>query len=223
MAKSRRKSTRSTRWTARALIILVLIAIIVGFRLVEDIGPEKVPADRFVVARVIDGDTFELAGGDRVRLLGIDTPEKGEPYFDRATGFVDSLVLGRPVRIEYGERRRDNYGRLLGYVYVDSVFINKAILDNGLGYLYLFKDNEISRPEVKELLAAQRAALGRRQGIWSIAHTPESRYIQVDGSFRFHRPGCRSVRDIKIGHYREFLNREEALAEGLSPCRNCKP
>ena len=189
----------------------------------EEIGPEKIPGDRFVVVRVIDGDTFELAGGDRVRMLGIDTPERGEPFYERAGGFVDSLVMGRPVRIEYGERRRDSYGRLLGYVYVDSVFVNKAILDNGLGYLYLFKDNETSRSEVKELLTAQRAALSRKLGIWSVAHDPESKYIQIDGSYRFHRPGCRSVRDLKPGHYREFSNREEALAEGLSPCRNCKP
>ena len=223
MVKSRRISTSGRRWAARFLIIILLAAIIVGFRLVEEIGPERVPADRFVVARVIDGDTFELAGGDRVRMLGIDTPERGEPYYDRATEFVDSLVLGRPVKIEYADRRRDNYGRLLGYVYVDSIFVNKAILDNGLGYLYLFKDNETTRPEVKELLTAQRSALSHGLGIWSVAHDPESRYIQVDGSFRFHRPGCRSVRDLKPGHYREFSNREEALAEGLSPCRNCKP
>jgi micrococcal nuclease len=223
MVKSHRVSSRRNRWINHAILITVVIIILVGFRLVDEIGRDKTPADRFVVARVIDGDTFELAGGDRVRLLGIDTPEKGEPFADRATFFLDSLALGKPVRLEFAENRRDSYGRLLGYAYIDSVFVNKAILDNGLGYWYLFKDNESQRLEVKELLAAQRAALARRAGIWSVAHDPEPAYINVEGSFRFHRPGCRSVQKLKPGHYQEFKTREEALALGLSPCRNCKP
>ncbi len=223
MGRQSKSSRRARKFLVRASVVLLLVVLIAGFRLVEEIGPEKKPGDRYIVARIIDGDTMELMGGDRVRLLGIDTPEEGEPYYDVAKHFLDSLTLGKPLRIEFAGRRRDRYGRLLGYAYVDSIFVNKAILDNGLGYLYLFKDNDLAAPEIRGLMAAQTSAINGNRGIWSIAHDPEDRYLAVPGSFRFHRPGCRSIQDPNDDRYIVFRTREEALLKGLSPCRNCKP
>jgi micrococcal nuclease len=217
--KTRSSRRKVINWT----VVILLVAIILAFRLVEEIGRDKTPGERFTVKRVIDGDTVELLGGDRLRLLGIDTPEKDEPFYDRARQFLETLTLGKTARIEFGNRRRDRYGRLLGYLYIDSLFVNKVILENGLGYLYLFDDNEPNSPEVQQLLAAQRRALENKTGLWSLPHEPENYYIAANGSFRFHRPGCRSVEKIKPGNYRRFKTREEALYEGLSPCRNCKP
>ncbi len=218
---SRRKSKRKTafRWS----IVLGIILFLVVFRLVEEVGHDRLPTDRFIVKRVLDGDTFELAGGDRVRLLSIDTPEKGEPLHGEACQLLSKLTLGKPVRLEYAGRRRDKYGRLLGYVYVDSVFVNKIILENGLGYLYLFRDTPLNSPETKTLLDAQRRAMAAKVGLWALPHSPEEYYIVLEGSFRFHRPGCQSVSKRKPGHFRTFSTREEALYEGLSPCRRCKP
>lgn len=197
--------------------------LILVFRLVEDIGPDQKPSDRFIVARVIDGDTFELQGGDRVRLLSIDTPEKEDPFYDEAKDYLSTATLGQPVRIEYANQRRDKYGRLLGYVYVDSLFVNRAILENGLGYLYLFKDTDLGRPETEQLLNAQRQAIKTGVGLWSIKRQPEEHYIAGQNSFRFHRPGCPSTSRMKPGTFRRFATREEAAYEGLSPCRNCAP
>ncbi len=53
------------------------------------------------VARVIDGDTIELANGDRVRYIGIDTPERGESFFGAATRLNRGLVEGKNVRVVY--------------------------------------------------------------------------------------------------------------------------
>jgi len=215
----RRKMKTSTKWA----IILILVVIIVSFRLVEEIGFDRKPSDRFIVKVIEDGDTMELLGGDRLRLLSIDTPEKGEPFYDEACQFLSNLTLGKTARIEFAGRRRDKYGRLLGYLYIDSIFINRAILENGLGYLYLFKDTELERPETKELLTAQRTAMLKRVGLWSVERLQEYYYIAKEGSFRFHRPGCGAVKDLQPGHFRTFDSREEALYEGLSPCRRCKP
>jgi hypothetical protein len=112
---------------------------------------------------------------------------------------------------------------LLGYLYIDSLFVNKAILENGLGYLYLFRHNDLERPETSQLLSAQRKAMEQKRGIWSLPREPEDYYIAKDNSFRLHRPGCSSVANLKPGSYRRFQTREEGLREGLSPCRNCKP
>lgn len=205
------------------VFLFLLVVFLVVIRLVQNIGYDKKPSERFIIKRVIDGDTIELQGGDRLRLLAIDTPEKNEPFYQKAKDFVSRVALGKTARIVYSNRRRDHYGRLLGYLYVDTLFVNKIILENGLGYLYLFKDNNLNSPEVKELLTAQRNAIHNHRGLWSLPREPEAYYININGSFRFHRPGCRVVSRIKPGHYRIFKTREEALLEGLSPCRICKP
>ena len=215
---------KKRRTYKKALIILIAIFLILIFRLVEYIGYDKAPGDRFVIMRVIDGDTVELAGGDRLRLLGIDTPEKGELFYDSAAMFLESLVLGQKSRIEYADKRRDRYGRLLGFVYVeDTIFVNRRILAAGLGYLYLVKDQDLSRPKFKELLVAQRQAVGSKIGLWGIDRDYEDRYIASRQSLRFHRPGCSSASRIKQSNIRTFEIMEEALFEGLSPCRICRP
>ena len=218
---SRSDRTRR-RWFSIIFVIVVALLVLV-LRLVEEIGPEKGPDDRFVVARVLDGDTMELQGGDRLRLLAIDTPEKDEPLHAEATDFLARKALGLVAEIEYANQRRDKYGRLLGYLFVDTLFVNKAIIDSGYGCLYLFDDNDLKSDQVRTLLDAQRSAIERRVGLWSLPHEPEERYINTEGSFRLHRPSCRSLGELKPGHYQEFRTREEALATGLSPCRNCKP
>ncbi len=208
----------------KATVVLIALVLILLFRLVEYIGHDKAPGDRFVIMRVIDGDTVELVGGDRLRLLGIDTPEKGELFYDSAAMFLESLVLGKKSRIEYADKRRDRYGRLLGFVYIeDTIFVNRRILSAGLGYLYLVKDQELSRPRFKELLLAQRVAVESKTGLWGVVRDYEDRYIASKSSLRFHRPGCSSASRIKQSNIRTFEFMQEALYEGLSPCRICRP
>ncbi len=223
MATQRSATRRKMRAGYKWAIFLLLVVLILCLRLVEEIGLDGKPDDRFIIKKIEDGDTVELLGGDRLRLLSVDTPEKGQLFYDEACRFLADLTLGKTARIEFAGRRRDKYGRLLGYLYIDSIFVNKAILEKGLGLLYLFRDTELDRPETKELLMAQRAAMQKKVGLHSIERAKEDRYIAKQGSFRFHRPGCPSVRNLRPGSYQTFNTREEALREGLSPCRRCKP
>jgi micrococcal nuclease len=167
MAKLSKRRSRKRAVVAAALVFFVAI-LIVSFRLVEEIGQDRRPGDRFVVIRVIDGDTVELAGGDRLRLMAIDTPEKNQPLHNDARDLLERLTLGREARIRYGARRRDRYGRLLGYLYVDTLFINRVIIENGLGYLYLFKDTELHTPEMEQLFTAQRRAIEDKTGLFGL-------------------------------------------------------
>lgn len=223
MALRRKRSKRSHK-VRNFLIISALAALVVSYRLVERVGPEKKPGERFTVKRVLDGDTVELTGGDRLRLLSIDTPERGEKLHDEAMYLLADLAQGKPGRIEFAQSRRDRYGRLLGYLYVDdTLLVNQTMLDSGFAYVYLFEDSDLKRPEVKRMLDAQRSAMARHAGLWSIQRTPEPYYVASERSFRLHRPSCDAVKKLRPGHYRKFATREEGLAEGLSPCRNCKP
>ncbi len=67
----------------------------------------------FKVTRVIDGEEL------RIRLYGVDSPEKGEPCFEEATDRLRELA-GDEVRVELGPRSQDRYGRLLYYVYTQD-------------------------------------------------------------------------------------------------------
>lgn len=83
----------------------------------------------YLVERVIDGDTLVLANGKVVRLLCVDTPEIGELGYLEAKNLMKGLVEGKYVRLNREIDDKDKYDRLLRYVYVEDVFINKLLLD----------------------------------------------------------------------------------------------
>jgi micrococcal nuclease len=90
------------------------------------------------VTRVIDGDTFVVAGDERVRLIGVDTPETRRPgspvecFGRRASAMTRRLVEGRRVRLELDVEPRDRYGRLLAYVRrSDGLFVNAELVRRG--------------------------------------------------------------------------------------------
>ena len=88
--------------------------------------------EAFSVGRVIDGDTLDLSDGARVRLYGIDTPERGEPCFTEATNRLRQLA-GATVRLESGPRATDSFGRRLAYAYTDiGHSIDVILIGDGL-------------------------------------------------------------------------------------------
>jgi micrococcal nuclease len=87
----------------------------------------------YYVERVIDGDTFVLEGGVRVRLLGVNTPETKhprrpvEPLGPEASEFTKSHIENRLITLRFDRERRDRYHRVLAYVYVGERFLNEEI------------------------------------------------------------------------------------------------
>ena len=86
------------------------------------------------VERVIDGDTFVLDGGERVRLLRIDTPERKEKGFQEAKDYMIARVEGLTITIV--RKGKGYYRRTLAEVYVNGVNINDELLELGLAKLY---------------------------------------------------------------------------------------
>lgn len=97
------------------------------------------PAITARCTRVIDGDTIRCAidgESESIRLIGINTPERGEPGWKEARDFVKDLCLGKDVRIEFDVEQRDRYKRLLGYIFSrdgngKETFVNKELLHAG--------------------------------------------------------------------------------------------
>lgn len=136
-----------------------------------------------LVTRVIDGDTILIETGERVRLIGIDTPEIHESsklYRDsqrtnrdiqtiKALGrrsfiFTENLLEGKRVRLEFDAEKYDKYGRLLAYVFLkDGTFVNAEILKQGYASLMTIPPN--LRYEDLFLRLYQEARESRR-GLW---------------------------------------------------------
>ena len=183
---------------------------------------------RVKVHWVDDGDTIVVAGGERVRYLGINTPEvahkdePGEPFGDEAKAFNKKLVQGRWINLELAEQQRDPYGRLLAYVFLaDGTFVNGKLVRQGYAHL-LRKQPKLRYWE--RLLALQRQALKKKKGMWSLPIVkPEKFYIGNKRSWIFHRPHCQFGRKTAAGNRVRFRDRYEALYHGFSPGRHCKP
>ncbi|NDK31143.1 thermonuclease family protein [Nesterenkonia haasae] len=85
-----------------------------------------------VVTRVVDGDTVEIEGGQRVRLLGIDTPEQGECHFETASARMAELVQGQTVTLTRDGEDTDRYDRLLRYLDVGNTDAGLTLIQEGL-------------------------------------------------------------------------------------------
>lgn len=114
-----------------------------------------------VITRVIDGDTIETADSKTIRLLGINAPEKGEFYYNESFEELIKLVQYKKVILERDARNKDNYGRLLRYVYVDDTFVNLYLIQ--YGYAEVYQPGKYK----EEFERAEDFARESRLGIWS--------------------------------------------------------
>ncbi len=206
---------------AVAVMVIVVVAAIWRAMIVD--GDDTGGSSRFLVMKVVDGDTVILRGGDRLRLANVDAPEEGEPFYEEARQKLRQLCLGQEVRLEFSGNRRDKYDRLVASCFVDSIFLGEALVRSGLAYVYLLDEGDPERSTIQRLVRAQREAVSVRAGLHSLTRAAEDYYPAIDGRFRFHRPGCRSLADSNPARIQRFANREQPLMSGLSPCRRCRP
>lgn len=88
------------------------------------------------VSRIIDGDTIEIESGEKVRLLGINTPEKGEKYYAEAKNFLEEYISNETIQLEYGDEKFDKYNRILAYIHFNEENINLKIVEEGFATPY---------------------------------------------------------------------------------------
>lgn len=122
-------------------------------------SPQPRRPKTFVVSRVIDGDTVELGNGRTVRLVGIDTPERGECGFDQATSTLVQLVEGKSVRLVRSDEDTDRYGRLLRYVDIGNMDAGLRLIKGGRAIArYDSRDGYGFHPREPRYIAADRAS-----------------------------------------------------------------
>jgi endonuclease YncB( thermonuclease family) len=139
----------------------------------------KCPADTgktFYIKYVVDGDTLRRSDDERIRLIGVDTPETKHPfkqveYFGHeASAFTRRSVEDKYVRLKYDRNYRDRYGRILAYVFRrdDNFFLNAEIVRQGYGFAY----TRFSFKYIEEFRQLEKDARAAGRGLWASDNDP---------------------------------------------------
>ena len=121
------------------LIFLLFLLVIINYSFLDsfliNLFEEPFGSETGIVGRVIDGDTFVI-GNKSIRLLGINTPERGEYLYAEAKKYLEDLVLNKSVKLEFGKERYDKYYRTLAYIYYNNENVNLKLVRNGFANFY---------------------------------------------------------------------------------------
>lgn len=207
------------------------------------------------VVGISDGDTITVLTENKqqmkIRLYGVDTPERRQDFGERARQFTSDQVFGKTVDVDPVDT--DRYGRTVGIVTIDGQVLNRALVESGMAWVY---EQYCTRQECSEWRQLQEKAKAGKVGLWSIPNptppwefrhptkkavgntppvssgsstssTPSGQVQQAEvyhGNMKshvFHRPGCRHY-DCK-NCTAVFKTREEAIKAGYRPCGICRP
>lgn len=196
-------------------VIILGIAMLLSALLVQ-------AGDYAYVDKVIDGDTIRIKGGIKIRYIGVDSPEMGQPYYEEAKEFNRKLVEGKKVTLEYDINKYDDHNRVLAYVYtLDGRCVNVELIRNGFAYVY---PHAFETRLADKLLEAQRYAIDKNLGIFKLMLKDTASYYKASRKgMRFHRPDCEWAQNISQKNLVIFHSRKEAFQQGYSPCRRCNP
>jgi len=167
-----------------AFVISLLITFLIfgNYLFFADIYSEK---EKVIILRVLDGDTVELEDGRIIRLLNINTPEKGRAFSNESTNFLKNFE-NKTVELE--TQGVGKYGRILGRIY-SGKYLNLELVKKGLAHKYLVDKNEI-----KKFKEAEKNARKKEIGIWK-----KSEYY-----------GCLDIEINKNEEYVRLFNRCES-------------
>ena len=224
--------------TATQLILFIFAFIIFG--LVTNAHSETIITGK--VIRIADGDTVTVLQNKqeyKIRLYGIDTPEKKQDFGTKAKEFTAGLVFKRDVKVI--QKDVDRYGRIVGIIYVGNICINQEIIKAGFAWVYrqYCKD-----PFCREWMDLETQARENRIGLWShkdpvppweyrrggkASSETNNQTLKAEGnvyhgnrrSHVFHQPSCKdfNCKNCTI----VFHSRKEAIKAGFRPCGGCRP
>ena len=153
------------------LVVLAALAWLARESGVWKFPPQPAPSGEWrTIVRVVDGDTLLLDGDEKVRLIGVNTPESVDPrrpvehFGKEASAFTRRLAEGKRARLEYDQERRDRYGRTLAYVHLeDGTFLNAEIIRQGYGFAY----TRFPFRYADDFRTYEREARAARRGLWA--------------------------------------------------------
>ena len=242
------------RYVAGALIILIALLGISGSMDLgtgSNVAHHESGRNLVEVVRVIDGDTIVVEGNKEVRLIGINSPESGECFFEESKDALVDLVEGKEVELKRDISGMDDFGRLLRYVflpsdseYTDDIFVNRELLKGGYADIRpLSQDRKYRRL----LTSSRNQALTKHNGMWGacknreqkaesfypleINDRPTDPKCLIKGNISDHGlgknyfpVGCSNYGNVKIDFShgeKYFCTEQEAIKAGFVKSRSC--
>ncbi|MDD2467154.1 MAG: thermonuclease family protein [Desulfobulbus sp.] len=232
-----------TRKSAVALLYSVILSIFIA---TLSFAAEAVPVK---VVSVTDGDTIKVVANNsqiKIRLYGIDAPEKSQPFGQASAAALKSLITGRNITVENIDQ--DRYGRTVALVFADGASVNQAMVRAGYAWVY---SQYCTLSFCSNWSQNQQSAQSAQLGLWKDAapmppwewrHGGEQQSTNAQISAPVEQPTHNDVAGVFHGNLRShkfhrssckdyncknctvvFRSREEAIAAGYSPCGNCRP
>jgi micrococcal nuclease len=214
----------------KKIVLLVILAILFFSPFVN--------AEIIITGKVVgvaDGDTITVLQDRtqyKIRLYGIDTPEKSQDFGNRAKQFTSSLVFNNDVKVV--QKDIDRYGRIVGIVYVGDTCVNEEILRAGYAWVY---HQYCNASFCRTWTNIEKQAKNNRAGLWghsdpippwdyrkgkrSNTATLPGAYHGNKSSMVFHGKNCKhfNCKNCTV----IFNSKEEAIKAGFRPCGMCKP
>lgn len=217
--------------------------------------PTAITARPATVTNVVDGDTADVMFADgtteRVRFIGVDTPEsttEHEPYGEQASAYTKARLSNVAVLIETDVGTRDQYGRLLAYIWLSmpadlsdaeirtKMFNAKLAIDGYAQQMTIQPNAKYAGYFTKYVTEARDAS----RGLWDPALVapvvqapapapapaptePAVSYIGNRNTHKFHYSDCGSVGQMNPSNKVALSSREAAISAGYVPCKNCDP
>ena len=182
-----------------------------------------------ICTQVVDGDTIYLDNGEKVRFVGVNTPERGVEGYIASKNFVQKLCLNKEVGIDIDDaKHNDKYGRTLGVVIVDGKNVNEMLLKEGLAEVMYIPPSEFSPYN----WANDSTHIPNSYSTYSNTHTQDSSssassdsgsYIGNSNTGKFHELSCKWGQKISEHNKVTFNNRNDAICQGYQPCKVCNP
>jgi micrococcal nuclease len=120
------------------------------------------------VTRIIDGDTFETETGEKIRLIGINAPEVSDIFGKESRQHLKNLIENKTVELKKDNisSDRDNYNRLLRYIFLDGIDVNEKMILDGYAFAYLkFGFEKLEKYKIAQIDASQN-----NKGIWGLGN-----------------------------------------------------
>jgi len=229
-----------------ALMAILAAAGYGGYTVIKDKDLESLRSGQtalYTVTRVIDGDTFELADGERVRLMGIDAPDEEQCYFKESKEALKKFVEGKVVELRKDVTDTDEYGRLLRHPILTSggsaMLVEEDMVSGGYA---VSRSNPRDKLYYKLLLEKKNEAKAARAGLWGACDIesteptqgdtpPPSAKCSIKGNISLHTfektymlKECAQYSQIKVDPTlgeKYFCSEAEAQKAGFKKAANC--
>lgn len=185
---------------------------------------------------VTDGDTIEVDGLGKIRLVGVNTPERGQTGYICSKRFVQKLCLNKEVSLDIDDSKNtDKYGRYLAVVIVDGKSLNEMLLKEGLAEVMYIPPSEFypydwapdSNGYSNYLSSYSSSNSGSSSSssftAGSTGGSSSGSFIASANSHKFHYPSCRWGKKISDKNKITFKSRNDAISQGYEPCKVCQP